>query len=734
MKKTIGKGHARTPHWKVVTAATALAWLAYAGTSVAGFGSATGKAETHQYIIREALTRLQKTGVLRSRFPALHEILAFEGVSLDLGGNVVGGEGPDAKAPYSWHYYNPLTKQGQAPAKAKDYFEILRRAGTSTRVVAGEGGLSLLGGRLPDEGETPAKAAAYLAHFIADLSSPYHVAGQPREEVRKPVGTGETVVLDFPVVGPGSAFVGNWSEAVAAFYEDPTEPDWFDPWYWNGRRILFGTHAWLEVSAWSESLVRSADPRPGYSPLFLSMLPVAAGQAGASVARFAEQRALETYRASEPIKRSAAKAWFDWINDPIVTNKLGLPLGTGVVLPKAPTYEGWGQYGELIEQAIQDVYTTWRASVSALEPEVTVDLGTTVDAANPVVVTVTNWEATEPATGVSVEVEVQGGRLIGPASYALSEPIAPHRAIDLTGVWKVQPAASLLRIRVHVRGGSFSSTPDAGEAWIDKTIPTPSASTSWDPWRDVWFYSGPVAIKATQYYMHTKLGPDGRAAGSTDEKARLTCASRGVVKLRLDSAGSISGVLRATEGSYPAAYERQNLAGVATDKEYACVPIEQSRQRDYLPYASLIRTDDVGRPGEGLDVFGQMNERDGTRVGVGMRNDRLIYLRGDAEVLGRDNPGGALAIVGAVDGASNRGRDVRTGGNFRLGLSLPSPMAGQQAQYRDLAVGRYSPIEMFGAYSSQTDNPVDSSAYYTKRVVYEFTLRLERVLPPGPPR
>ena len=119
-----------------------------------------------------------------SNFLALDQIMAHEGVvgemsaTLDFGGH---GPGPDSAgaSPYSYHYYNPLTDRGGAPGAASQfYFDLLNPAGRDR-----------------------AKGAAWAAHFIADMSVPYHIVGMPRDDAFEYAGANRNLI-DVRETGP----------------------------------------------------------------------------------------------------------------------------------------------------------------------------------------------------------------------------------------------------------------------------------------------------------------------------------------------------------------------------------------------------------------------------------------------------------------------------------------------------------------------------------------------------
>jgi hypothetical protein len=162
-------------------------------------------------------------------FPKIEAINGFEGVDSSLHGN-----GPDAKNAtlFSAHYYNPALYHGEgdgrAPVSVGEWFEKLAR------------------------GEEKPKAAAWSAHFLADLSVPFHVNGMSGSQVQKgyPRGSSPSYILSDEATGPrehlsyvfddslphNSNFAAEAGLYLAAAKTDP-KLDWFDPWYWNGGSL-----------------------------------------------------------------------------------------------------------------------------------------------------------------------------------------------------------------------------------------------------------------------------------------------------------------------------------------------------------------------------------------------------------------------------------------------------------------------------------------------------------------
>jgi len=117
----------------------------------------------HKKILQDAYYKLQNDPAYSLEiFPALTKIQAWDVVELP----ARVGPGPDGRGiKYSNHWYNPRTGKGNAPTAASESFAELNR--------------NLLG---VGSSNAP-KSAAYLAHYVADLSVPYHTTGMPYEDV-----------------------------------------------------------------------------------------------------------------------------------------------------------------------------------------------------------------------------------------------------------------------------------------------------------------------------------------------------------------------------------------------------------------------------------------------------------------------------------------------------------------------------------------------------------------------
>jgi hypothetical protein len=330
-------------------------------------------APSHQYILRCANESLGGDPAYEgSNFPDLEEILRFEGVEVDSFGNK-GGPGPDNSSPYSGHDYNPRTNKGRATTTAADWYDKLK--------------YHLL------LGHDAAQDAAYLAHYVADISCPYHINGMPADEALKLRPTGRILKLDDSVIGTllprgtgpmgGSTSIqiptlltywpaslpasvtkrgncgrsagidgANWTSELGNWtniYNNDNNADWFDPWYSDGMakkgyEESSSTHTFWELYAFENcSPVRSGEvvKATRYSNRFAQK-----GNGNKkNMDNHIKNIAIETLKQQKELLVESAEG------DP------GKSLGKDSKLFSA------------YKRAIEDVYTAWRASFSALRPD-----------------------------------------------------------------------------------------------------------------------------------------------------------------------------------------------------------------------------------------------------------------------------------------------------------------------------------------------------------------------------
>lgn len=232
-----------------------------------GWGAFSGVKNTHKLIVENAMHLLKQDQIfMRRPFPPVHNIVKHDYVSYNPVGGIY-GTGPDAEgnSPYSYHYYNPYTGQGQGPRAVQIHFERLIQACIKD-----------------PNGDGAAGSASWAGHFLADMHVPYHVVGLARGEAinraRRKSGylspdEGGPLFL-YNGSGAAPEYWGQANNFVKALYfylrysQHDANQDWYDPWYYNGyalrinafgayrdialtekSSVLFGSHANWELRA-----------------------------------------------------------------------------------------------------------------------------------------------------------------------------------------------------------------------------------------------------------------------------------------------------------------------------------------------------------------------------------------------------------------------------------------------------------------------------------------------------
>jgi len=386
-------------------------WGAFRG--IARFAKVT---ETHQDIIRAAYGLLLRDPAMnRARlmylgdnsFLNVDDILLYEGV--DVGtttsfSTYTYGPGPDADGStlYSWHWYNPKTFSGYAPKAASNHYFDFALATLQTTF----------------DRERALKGMAWSAHFVADMTVPYHVNGVSYFDENPKLEPGPCV-LSGDDSGPlflcnltpsfllpssqenkeqyrGYGLDKDFTKAYAEFkskredailMEDGGNPfDWFDPWYWNGSTLSSAqsSHVTFEANAhiaWLEKggLLNPVFSGSGqYDNLWVNGPPDyefsgnAAGIQSEQVWRFASKVAGRTRENSQYLFLSPAE---------------------GII------------------EAVFAVYSVWRSAWSALQPVIEIKPDFTDPAKINITTSVFN-HAPEECQNVKIKLTIMDGQVI----------------------------------------------------------------------------------------------------------------------------------------------------------------------------------------------------------------------------------------------------------------------------------------------------------------------------------
>ncbi len=204
---------------------------------------------THQAIVDVSYNLLRRNGYIGG-FPSKDLILKHDVVYPTQLNEW--GTGPDADdaSLYSWHYYNPLTRQGGAPYAVQQHVEdyVFRMINN------------------PGHDAIP-ELISWGAHFLVDMHVPYHIFGVPGRMARKSFQNGHFGLSEEysgpswlygirkPPVGWGGG--RNFKLALAEFANTKGDLiDWFDAWYYNGfpKTVINSSHVEWEV--WVDMMVQ----------------------------------------------------------------------------------------------------------------------------------------------------------------------------------------------------------------------------------------------------------------------------------------------------------------------------------------------------------------------------------------------------------------------------------------------------------------------------------------------
>ena len=390
--------------------------LPWSSWTMTDYAFSTG---SHQSICRVAFDLLRNHPSFTNdvKFPSLEDILNHSGVDAD-----ITGLGPDNyhNVPYSKHVYNPALGAGKAPEAVFDHFDNLKR-------------------------ELTGKDAAYLAHFIQDLSVPYHVLGMPESDI--PPNARELIdrkiedrrVTGPNIPGPEYALLFSRYDEDHNLYE--ANADWFDPWYYDGPFGVYtvkSSHFTYEKDVLGRSV---PDPPPGYSPEW---------NRSENVQDFA---------------RLVAKRTREIVDS-----------GRDVFNPQSDTT------GNLLSFAARDTFTLWRASFCALRVNrIELEKIPDQDFTFRLKIGILNTEPRSDALDINAKYELQGSQTGGTGNFKRIGIIPNYNVGDLksctgetisSNVIRLNqdffdnPSGTSGRILITIQG-KYEDAPDSGE-WKEK--------------------------------------------------------------------------------------------------------------------------------------------------------------------------------------------------------------------------------------------------------------------------
>jgi len=438
-------------------------------------------AETHQYIVQTALSRLEADPAFElNLFPNTEGVELNEGVELTAAGLI--GKGADAhtRSTYSEHYYNPVTREGNAPTSVAHYFTELIKD-------------NLINQQKPSEEGGP-KAAAYCAHFLADIFVPYHVNGTTRANAEKiwvEQQGYETQQITLPETITGSMVLSYMAPYQGAEYlqrgqnrnfypelfrfvtlTDPPEFDWFDPWYYNGTSKTYSEY-FHSQSIDNPALVTNVS-----SHILWEGRP--SGQLTASAFHQQAGKGMDGY---DPHWKNAAPT-FDspWVGQSEQARQFTIFKATETRTRQefyfnTPTIP--------LRDAIRAVYTLWRASISGLRPAIEYQPEAN-STAYRVTGKVTN-AASAAASSLRGRLTATNCTVADKNEKSLGPSLAAGKTQTVSASWQVQPIADkLCKLRLEVVG--TYAIPDLQYARVDtlflpehreaKTTPTPPKKTT----------------------------------------------------------------------------------------------------------------------------------------------------------------------------------------------------------------------------------------------------------------
>lgn len=426
-----------TKPFMVLVAVALLFGQIFAPSNALSWGVLT-PAQTHQHILREAFNRLLADPAFDPvLFPKLEEILAHEGVywtdayytGSGYGAipdvSLIDGPGPDSKggSPFSWHYYNPVTTEGNGPLAVGQFFRYLSE------------------GMLTSKRASVAKGAAWSGHFLADMHCPMHVVGMFKtsaiklreDQLARHKGTkfeGAVYVSNdikgsdkLSYLSPVKSFSHNFRNDIDRYLE--RGEDWFDPWYYNGNAPLV-TQTSSHI-AWETVINPGTYTLSGYETTWKN------GQSNFD----------------KPVEIQMKQA-----------SHLAVEAAT---LTRSKIEYFFDNPQPIINHAIRAVYTVWRASFSAMKPKIV-----TQEKEDGIHVAGTLSNSTDVAfENVRMKLTISGCNLAGTNTIQSAGTLAAKGNLR-GGEWKIEPGDASCRLRLMVI--ATSAAPDLLYAETEATV------------------------------------------------------------------------------------------------------------------------------------------------------------------------------------------------------------------------------------------------------------------------
>jgi Mg-chelatase subunit ChlD len=409
----------------------AMAWSAVVGN------------RTHTDIVNAAYSILENDPAFHNiKFPSLDNIQNWDWVSPV----TRNGTGPDVVGTTNCgdHYYNPRleavqTKAGGGPDAVNIQFS------------------NLLGGYANGNSNLASKSASWAAHYIADMTVPYHTQGTYRSDIMKIYNAAggknaKTVPLPAYITGPLGLSAGHpndFKKEIEAWLTGEADhvdtEDWFDPWYWNGSTnhpMELSSHVTYEAGTFAV-------------PGSLTGM-IAAGDLGGAVKRYST-----LWTNITPTFDSVESKQEGQIHDfarkmALIAQKTTDSLNGQV--PSATPY---------LVSAIEGAATVWRASFTGLSPTLSFSIP---DKNEPqklrVTGTLTNM-AGETVKNVHFRITVTGGTLKSKAQDPDDIPGGWHVPLS----WDVEASnIGYCSFKLEVIG-QYVDTPDLQYAVTQVTAP-----------------------------------------------------------------------------------------------------------------------------------------------------------------------------------------------------------------------------------------------------------------------